>query len=200
MNFSDPDTWKLINSFAPWLSGIGTITISSIALWLSLRNKSIQVDASFSGGLIPSSNPNTLDQYVYVLSFVNTGPRPVTITNYKWIFRGHPFGKKNFFFTFPYLDPQFARLSSSFPVELTDGKQGNVFHPKSFFEELENHEKFLYPKSRVLAFYRVFTFRIFLVTSVGKLVRVKLVKGLRREIWKKYNQRVKTTETNSTSR
>ena len=68
--------------FANWLSAIGTMLISGLALWLSLRDRLVNMSATLDIGLVPGANPTVLDQQVYVLSFTNTGPRPITVTNH----------------------------------------------------------------------------------------------------------------------
>lgn len=188
------DTWQCINSFAPWLSAIGMIFISGIALWLSVRDKVIRVDASFSGSLISSSDPNKLDTYAYVLHFVNVGARNVHITNFMWHSKKTPFSKHQRSMIQPYLDIKVAHLCSKFPMKLTDGDSARLYFKNDFIESLDEPELFIFPKNAIHAFFRIFTSKIYLCTSTEKQIKVKIKSGMRRELWckyKKYNKKIK---------
>lgn len=56
----DEETWKFINTFAPWLSAIGS-TLSAVAtsLWLAQRDRRVKlsVRASLRIWLIPGGGP-----------------------------------------------------------------------------------------------------------------------------------------------
>ncbi|CUA87802.1 hypothetical protein [Pseudidiomarina woesei] len=190
------NTWQCINSFAPWLSAVGMIVISGIALWLSVRDRFLRLGASYSGGFIPSSDPMKLDTYVYVLDFVNIGARDVQIVNFEWHWKHVPLFKRQRTFLSPYLDERVVKYCSKFPMRLTDGESATLFFPADFIEKLDAPENFLFPTSRIKAFFRIFTSEIYLCTSVGKKVKADMKSGMRREIWrryKKYNKAIHAT-------
>lgn|SRR5690606_2045945 len=193
----DPcNTWQCINSFAPWLSALGTIFISGLALWLSIRDKFIRLNANYSGGLVPSYDPTKLDTYVYVLDFVNVGARDVQVVNFEWHWKHVPLLKKQRTFIQPYLDHRVAKFCSQFPMRLTDGESARLFFSADFIEKLDEPENFIFPASKLKAFFRIFTSEIYLCTSVGKKVKVSMKSGMRREIWrryKKYNKAIHAT-------
>tara|TARA_R110001606_G_scaffold346892_4_gene496038 strand:+ start:65811 stop:66380 length:570 start_codon:yes stop_codon:yes gene_type:complete len=180
------DTWLFINSFAPWLSAAGTVLISGIALWLSARDRKVQLRATFSNGVIPNENSHVLNLFVYTLSCVNVGPRQVSVTNYHWRYRKYPFTEKLKFYTFPYLDDRINRLCSKLPKQLSDGEQVLIFHPSDFFSSLEKREEFLFAKNSLTAFYRIMSFRLYMDTSIGKPVKVKIDWRWRRNLWREY--------------
>ena len=124
MTLATCTTWECINSFANWLSAMGTVLITGVGLWLSVKDKMLRVKAQLDVGLVPSSNPLVLDTRVYALSFTNVGPRPVTVTNHCWFL---PFSR-GVVFLMPQMDPQLGRLCSKLPLELTDGKEGLAFY------------------------------------------------------------------------
>ena len=77
------DTWGCVNSFADWLSAFGTILVSSLALWFSMKERILRLKCSFDIGLVPGSERLILNQQVFILSFTNIGLRPVTVTNFR---------------------------------------------------------------------------------------------------------------------
>ncbi|MFN8967739.1 MAG: hypothetical protein ACK5XR_03135 [Pseudanabaena sp.] len=180
------NTWQCVNSFAPWIAAFGNITISGLAYWLSVRDKVIRVDSRLSIAQLAGNDPTTLNRRAYQISFINIGARPVTITYFEWHHKSHPFGRLHRKMTFPHLDQRFSLLCTKFPAKLTDGEQGQVFHPIDFFKSMDTSADFLFAENAFIAFYRISTFNIFLTTSVGKTKKVKITRGLRNEIWKQY--------------
>ncbi|EIA1794438.1 hypothetical protein [Vibrio harveyi] len=177
------NTWECFNSFASWLSAIGTLLVSGIALWLSVRDRFIRMSNRFSLGVL--ANGGELNMKVFVLEFTNIGVRPVTVTNYKWRIPLNG-SRKSSVITFPQQDPRVAAYCSKFPMELTDGKGGNLFHTDDFFLNRDEPEKFLYPKSKFKAFVRIYFFKIFICTSVGEDISVKVDRNLRKRLWHEY--------------
>ena len=182
------NTWQCLNSFAPWLSAFGTILISGVALWLSVRDRFIRLKANYSGSLIPSYDPMKLDTYAYVLDFVNVGAREVHVTNFEWHWKHSPFLKKQRSIIQPYLDERVARLCSKFPMRLGDGETARIFFASDFIEKLDEPDVFLFSTSSMKAFFRIFTSEIYLCTSVGRKIKVKMKSGMRREIWRRYKK------------
>ena len=180
-------TWECINSFSSWLSAIGTILISGLALWLAWKDRLIRVRAYFNFGLTVGENPNLLNKEVYILEITNIGHRTATITNYEWRIRKWPsFWRWNRFITFPQMDREVQHLCSTFPLELTDGKKGMVFHKGKFFEDLDDHEQHLFPSSYMKAFVRIFDFRMYIQTTTGKAIKAHIPFRVRKYIWKSY--------------
>ncbi|MFN9868229.1 MAG: hypothetical protein ACK568_14375, partial [Pseudanabaena sp.] len=81
---------------------------------------------------------------------------------------------------------RFSLLCTKLPAKLTDGEQGQVFHPIDFFKSIDNSDEFLFAKNTIIAFYRINTFNIFLTTSIGETKKVKIARGIRNEMWKQY--------------
>lgn len=192
MHILECSTWECINSFSDWISALGTILISGTALWLSLKDRMIHMQASFYSAIIPGDNPRILNQYVYILNGVNLGLRNITITNYHWKYRKQPFSQMQKFITFPYMDEKLSHLCSKFPCSLSDGQEVHIFHPNDFFSELENSHEFIFSNNKYVAFYRIFTFDLYFDTSIGKSIKAKIPFGVRKYIWSQYKNITKT--------
>jgi len=183
-NIASCNSWQCINSFALWLSSIGTVGVSIIALWVSMKDRFIRMDTTFSVGRISGDSPKIMDKWVYILNFTNIGVRPITVVNYDWRI---PFTKKGTkSITFPQLDQSVYHLCTRLPKELTDGKSGDIFHANDFFLKIANPEGFLYPKNKILAWFRIHFFKMYISTSVGKRIKVKIHSGVRERLWKEY--------------
>lgn len=182
MTLASCTTWECVNSFANWLSAVGTLFISGLALWLSIRDRLINMQAELNTGLIPGANPTILDQQVYILSFTNIGVRPVMVTNHCWSL---PF-VKGLTFLMPQMDSQLGALCSKLPIELTDGKEGHAFYAADFFSKLDKPEEFLFHKNRVVAWVRIHFFRVLIATTTGKRVNVAVTPAVRKKLWCTY--------------
>jgi hypothetical protein len=177
------ETWECVNSFANWISAIGTVLISGIALWLTVRDRFLRMSNRFSWGIIAS--PNSENMKVFILSFTNIGARPVTVTNYKWRI---PFSGKitTYIITMPQLDRRVAPYCTKMPVELSDGNGGSIYHTDDFFIKMDDPDNFLYPKNKLLAFIRIKFFKIYISTSLGKDIPVSVDRGVRKMLWDEY--------------
>ena len=184
MAIADCSTWECVNSFSNWLSAIGTVATAALALWLSVRDRRVNLKAEFSLGLTPSKDPRILDRRVFILEFTNQGPRTITITNHAWRL---PF-VKGVLFMFPNMDTSLAHLGSPLPLELTDGKSGHTFYSDDHFAKLEEPEKALFHPHRGVAWLRIWFFRLYVHTSVGKRVRVRVRRQVRRSLWRQYSE------------
>jgi hypothetical protein len=84
----DEEPWKFINTFAPWLSAIGS-TLSAVAtsLWLAQRDRRVKlsVRASLRIWLIPGGGPGHGYRFVSV-NVINQGRRPATVSGIGWRF------------------------------------------------------------------------------------------------------------------
>jgi hypothetical protein len=171
-----------VNSFANWLSAVGTLLISGIALWLSIRDRLINMQAELNIGLIPGTNPTILDQQVYILSFTNIGVRPVMVTNHHWSL---PF-VKGISILMPQMDSQLGPFCSKLPIELTDGKEGHIFYAVNFFSKLDKPEEFLFHKNCLVAWIRIHFFRVLIATTTGKRINVAVKLAVRKKLWRTY--------------
>ncbi|WP_263080881.1 hypothetical protein [Endozoicomonas sp. Mp262] len=109
------ECWKFINSFAPWLSAIGTIVATSVSLYIALSNRKISIDIT--------SEIYEFDAGVekLIVQVTNTGYRTVVFNNYSCIaFQLSKFrSSKNIGIGSNYIDFQ---NSSQFPCKLSEGE------------------------------------------------------------------------------
>jgi hypothetical protein len=82
MDYDTRETWRFINSFAPWASAIGSFLASIVALYLSRRGRHIRlmVMVSYRHNVVP----NPKEQHLVVINVTNIEPRPATITGIYW--------------------------------------------------------------------------------------------------------------------
>ena len=86
----------------------------------------------------------------------------------------------------PHMDEKVGRLCSKFPLELTDGKNGHAFYTYDFFRNLDEPEKVLFHKNFLIAWLRIYFFKVCISTTVGKSLKVKVKRTVRRQLWETY--------------
>lgn len=172
MIFSE-DTWKFINTFAPWFSAIGTITAVILSLHLARRDKHIRLEVTGGHRLIVTPGvPGPHPEYL-VINIVNVGHREAQIKNIGWkvgIF------KKRYAVQTTTNDG----TSSPLPIRLKDGEEAKYFVPLN--EETKWSERFakdmLKPFPRLQAYF----VRVQAFTSVGDTFESRIEKGLREKL------------------
>lgn len=188
--FQPCDTWNCFNSFALWISAIGMVTVSSISLWLSIKDKLVLVDGIFRLALIPSdlSNPHTLDRKVFCLSFVNMGRRKVKIDNFSLCSKVNIF-KRNYTTLFPQLEPSLKMVNTQFPIRLDEMENSNIFFDLDFFKNLDNSVRtILFDSNYFLTWYKINTAYFLLDTSIGKQFKIKIHKEAKKRLWQQYKE------------
>ena len=178
-------TWECINSFSGWISAIGTILVSALALWLAWKDKILRLSTTFSYGCIKNEIVN---EFVWILNFVNKGARPVTVTGFYFLYKAFPMSKYQKLLTFPHYDDRLGYLCKQLPCKLDDGQSGNIFYADDFFAKLDDIKKFIFPDSKILALYRIFTFKIYIDTSFSKRFKTKINLRARKILWDKYRE------------
>jgi hypothetical protein len=120
----DKETWKFINTIAPWLSAIGTIAAVVVSLYLARQGKSVKLDITAGHRLM--ATPGIKGPYPEYLAIriVNTGHRDVQITNIEWKVG---FFKKQMQHAIQLIEPD--GISSPLPVWLRYGEQSNYYIP-----------------------------------------------------------------------
>ncbi|MFQ5852936.1 MAG: hypothetical protein ACE5JU_20440 [Candidatus Binatia bacterium] len=124
----DQETWKFINSFAPWLAAIGTVAAVITALYLARKDARIQlkVRALIRFVAIVGTDLGPGPDYVSV-EVSNVGRRVATVTYIYW--KTGIFRKKNYV----WLVPQ-NPYSANIPVKLHDGEQATFMDLMTQFE------------------------------------------------------------------
>jgi hypothetical protein len=121
------EMWQFINSFADWLSGIGSIVAVVVALYLAARDRRIRLipRAAHQVILVPNLRSN---QEIVGISVTNNERRPAIITG---LYLKAGMSKKNLFQLTPV---GLLSGSSGFPQELRDGEQAHYRYLTSDFQ------------------------------------------------------------------
>ena len=64
--------------------------------------------------------------------------------------------------------------------------QGHAFYSDDFFSKLDEPEKFLFHKNRLVAWCRISFFRVRISTTIGKRLKVTVALPVRRRLWRIY--------------
>jgi hypothetical protein len=170
----DKETWKFINTFAPWLSAIGTTAAVWVSLYLA-RQQRMRLDVSAGHRLIFTPGQKAPHPEYLVIRIVNIGHREAQITNIGWKVG---FFKKQRQYAIQVIEAD--GLSSSLPVWRKYGEQANYYIPlggeskwlEDFIKDFYAH----HPKSRVKHT------KIQVSTSLGKTFESTIEKGLQKII------------------
>lgn len=167
----DTETWRFINTFAPWFSAIGTILAVITSLYLARTSRRIRLEVN-AGVRTHVGQGFPMTDYV-AIRVVNLGHRAATIQSIGWKIG---FFRKRLFFQMS----DVPMLSAQLPRKLDDGEsalylfsvkagEGNgwieVFKPIL--------DKCIFPKLAV------YSMKAQVHTSVGKTFEARIERGLR---------------------
>lgn len=117
----DKATWDLLNGFANWFSAIGSVAAAAVALYIA--NRSARPKAELSVGHRISIGPGSVAPYpeYAVFRVVNTGDRPIRVTQIGWRVR---WPKRR-------LAVQMfeQHMSSRLPIDLSHGQEAAWYVP-----------------------------------------------------------------------
>lgn len=151
----DRDVWKFVNTFAGWLSAVGTIAAVIVALYLARRDKMIRLDivAQMMKRLVPGRPP---EDYVTVL-IRNLNPRSTLVTHVYW---RNPLSRRST------LVQEFGgKLRNDLPRRLADGDEALLSIPLDDFEQnLKEFKSILFPFPRL----KIRFLKVGAITSVGE--------------------------------
>lgn len=170
------DKINLFNAFGAWGAAIGTILAVIVALYLARSDRIVRVELSVGHRLVGSGLDVTRYQDHCVIKAVNMGLRKVTITGIGWKVG---FFKKRTYEQILSIPP----FPSTMPITLTDGDEATWHIPFNSMDEYPNWID-TFPK-KVLGKYPCWTsksIRIFVYTSVGKMIFAPIGKPLRERL------------------
>lgn len=169
--------WYFINSFAPWLSAIGTIFAVIISLYLALRNDSVRLKVAFNISEILNEGEKlgTGEEYFWI-TVTNMGRRAATLNSI--YFKCSPFKKE-----YGVMLPPHNSFSSRLPVTINDGQSANYAFPIKEFLEI-NKEKITKKYLRRGLFLRKMFARLCVSTSTGTAHCIRI----NNEIWKEFGK------------
>lgn len=152
------ESWLFINSFAPWLSAVGTIAAVLATVYFAWRSHRIRLEVSAGHRLLVGpSTPKPFPELL-AIKVVNTGYRNVNITNIGW--KVGLFKKQ---YAVQKIDSNMT--SSTLPVLLKEGEEVNYHIPIDHNNNwLENFSKdMLKPYPRL----NIHFVKVWVSTSVG---------------------------------
>jgi len=168
MDLMDKEIWLFINSFAPWLSALGSLSAVILSLYMSRQDKRISLDISAGYKVAVNPNSNSTPENLLHIHIVNIGYKNVQIHQLGW--KTGFFKNKDFIFL---LDKQ--PYSDNIPKRLEFGEEAN------FFIVLDNEYKFIdkfisdfLPNFKRL---RIHFIKLVVYTTIGKSFSCKLEKG-----------------------
>lgn len=171
--------WQIINSFANWLSAIGTIAAVVVSLYFAVyaRRPRARVSASWRLLIQPGGKPPWPE--MLVLEVTNIGDRPIRITSIGW--EAGRFKKVR---AFQDAMPYMRGMDSPMPADLREGEQARWAIPKTLQDGTEwlddFAKKILMPKWKL----RLRTLKVRAFTSTGYAFEAepeKTVKNLLKE-------------------
>lgn len=122
----DTETWRFINTFAPWLSALGTTAAVIMSLYLARRSTrpKLRVSMSIMFGFLPGTS---IKKEYLLIAAVNAGFRDVTVKGLAWRIR-RPWPR-----TFIVIPP--GNQSKNLPAKLTYGDETSFLFPVDDFPE-----------------------------------------------------------------
>lgn len=184
----DQETWRFINTFAPWLSALGTICAVVMSLYLARKGNRIELDvhagiriegrirgsgqvALFRVG-VEIDGHETAPHLVWV-SITNIGRRSATITHL--FLRPACFWKRGILLT---PSPSGSLYSTDFPTTLDDGKSADYGWLVSEFLPTQVAEKFRTEFKGFRGAIKLRLLRVCVGTSTGDVFRCNPEKEL----------------------
>lgn len=170
----DQDTWRFINTFAPWFSAFGTVSAVIVSLYLARRSArpTIRVSAAIVQ-TIPSGQ--LVSGEFFQIRVVNPGFREVTVSGIMWKQLGWRRQNKQTYVVFPPADPYSTRL----PAKLEYGDQAHFFFPVDTFPKLGKHLLATLTESSASSF-RLRMLRVGVYASTGEEFMTSLEPSVRK--------------------
>lgn len=168
----DQETWRFINTFAPWLSALGTLAAVATALYLAYHDRRINlaVRASLRIQFIRGGGPGHGDRFVSV-NVINRGRRRATVSGIGWRLG---LLKQREFLVPDYRGP-------TIPAKLEDGDEAAFLFPLDQFASglLDAlPRKALIPLPGI----RLASMRAIVATTAGRAFYATITRDLRQEL------------------
>jgi hypothetical protein len=172
----DKEFWKFFNTFAPWLSAIGTLAAVLVSLYLArinARMNKIKLRASVGHRLIMDTGKTGPHEEIINFQVTNIGQREANITTIAW--RVGFIRKSQAIQMFDN-----SRFANELPVLLRDGKQAG------WMISLTENEGWLtdFCKSLLFPHWRlnIGFVRLQVHTSIGKVFETKIEQNLKEKL------------------
>jgi len=172
-NYFNKEFWVFFNTFAPWLSAIGTISAVIVSLYLARRDKTVRLQVSAGHRILVIPGMGGPREEYMVIQVVNIGHREAQITGIGW--EVGLFYKE--YAMQPVLNDEF---SSPLPVRLKDGEEANYYYQlygDSNWLTNFSHDFLLHSPKKRSKYIKLVVF-----TSIGKNFKQIIEEGLRKKL------------------
>jgi hypothetical protein len=170
----DQDTWRFVNTFAPWLSAIGTLTAVIVSLYLARRASrlALRVFLAIITTVYQDDYRTQTTEFVKI-SVVNHG-RTAVVTGFGWLWLWGSRKKRNWVIL-----PPVGVDTTRFPKKLEFGEEATILLPTATFNK--DSEWFLQAiRSSWFPHLEVRLLRVVVFASTGQRFRVPLDRHLRK--------------------
>ena len=164
------ETWEFINTFAPWLSAIGTVSAVIVSLYLASRGRKIRLVVEIS----QREWTTPMDRKI-TISVTNIGHRDTTITGLYWetgIFRKSLRKNRVINYSFPEKPPIKLKEGDLAEYSINESNFIPNFYP--FYERML--------ESKILLPIMVRSIKVCIKTSTGKMFKKRINKGLQNHL------------------
>ena len=164
------EQWAFINTFAPWVSAVGTLLAVIVSLYISYSTRKISLKIYSD---IYIYNEYEKDEEYIGIYVINTGYRTVFLNSTTCIsFQVGLLKKRNIVIGWKHID---NAKSSNFPYRLGENETAYLFIKinNDDGDWLENFKK------KMLKGYFLFSLRIIVYPNVGKPFKVKIGKNIK---------------------
>jgi hypothetical protein len=171
----DKETWLFVNTFAPWLSALGTLGVVVLSLWLARRGSPILLKVRAGHRLLAGQGMDHIPEYLFI-GVVNVGIRKARITGVGW-----KIGWLKKQHAIQMLDNNL--FSSSIPVDLDESQEAQFLISLQGTNWLNSFASDFIGKWPRL---NCRSLKIQVWTSVGKVFESRIESGLRQKILEAY--------------
>jgi hypothetical protein len=189
-------TWQCINSFALWISSVGTVATLTVTIWLAVRDKwprvniytgkvitlpNIQVP---KGGSVEFETENC--PFFFEAWVSSTGHCPVPIESCYWLVRLH-LNQHLAIATNTTSSELLKAKLTSLPKTLQYGQRATLIYDPFTLPASDNSSHGT--KIKFLAWLRVHSLKFEVRTTVGKSYIVRANKEIKQALWKSYKEK-----------
>lgn len=164
--------WQFINTFAPWLSAVGTITAVIVSLYLASTRSKIKLSITAGHRVLAGLGTGHFPDYL-MIKIVNAGFRTARVTGVGW--QVGLFKKE---YAVQIVDKD--EFSSPLPIDLSDGQEATYLIP--FIGSADWLNQFSNDFVGKPVSLRSRTLKLQVFTSIGKTFERKVEKNLREKI------------------
>ncbi len=166
------ETWQFINTFAPWLSALGTLAAVVVSLYLASSRAKLKLRITVGHRVLAGLGTGHFPDYL-LIEVVNVGFRSARVTGLGW--KVGLFQKSH---ALQVVDK--GEYSSPLPVDLADGQEARYLIPfegsadwlNQFSNDFVGHPVRL----------RLFTLKLQVFTSLGRKFERRVEMNLRKKI------------------